>query len=379
MVDVDNCTRCGLAPVDGGACPSGVTGGAPRRLLIGLGSGHLHGTVAVIAQQFGLCVQALAPSLLQLSGGNLPAAISALRAAMSEVEAADIRVLLDEGTASPEQVLALAMSAPTLDQLGAQLQAADLQAMLATEASSFRSVYQPIVTLPDRRLVAFEALLRARDPGGVDHLPGPLFAQAHRAGWGPRLDRIGRTSALTGAAGWLGDRLLFVNFVPTSIYDPRVCLTTTERAAARAGIELSSVVFEVTESERITEPAHLERVFDYYRERGARVALDDLGSGWSSLNLLARLQPDVVKLDRELVEGLSGASARAVIRAVVDITHSYGGQVLAEGVENERQSSSVQALGVDLAQGWLYGRPSPPPVADGVIRRRRPMAGARRG
>jgi len=90
------------------------------------------------------------------------------------------------------------------------------------------------------------------------------------------------------------------------------------------------------------------------------VALDDLGSGWSSLTVLARLQPDVVKLDRALVQDLDPAASRAVIGAVVDITHSYGGLVLAEGIETEREADQVVRLGVDLAQGWFYGRPAFP-------------------
>lgn len=369
-VDPD-CRRCGM-------CGQGrPPAEAPRRLLLSLGAAHLTDPVRAVGRRIGAEVEVLTPSLVQLSGGDLTVAVRELRAVTSTVEAAEVRVLLDDGDTQPTQLLAAAMAAPTLDQLGARLQAGDLQAMFTDEAASFRSVYQPIIDLTDRRVVAYEALLRARDANGVDHLPGPLFAQAQRAGWGARLDRIGRTSALTGAAGWLGGRSLFVNFVPTSIYDPRVCLATTERAATRAGIELANVVFEVTESERVTDPAHLESVFAYYRQRGARVALDDLGSGWSSLNLLARLQPEVVKLDRELIEGLSGPAARAVVSAVVEISHSYGGQVLAEGVESEHQSAAVLGLGVDLAQGWLYGRPMPPPVTDRTSRRRT-MVGVRR-
>jgi EAL domain-containing protein (putative c-di-GMP-specific phosphodiesterase class I) len=87
------------------------------------------------------------------------------------------------------------------------------------------------------------------------------------------------------------------------------------------------------------------------------VALDDLGSGYSSLNLLVRLQPDIVKLDKEIVQALPGPTSTEVVGAVVKIVHSYGGLVLAECVETEEQAEAAAELQVDLAQGWLFGRP----------------------
>jgi EAL domain-containing protein (putative c-di-GMP-specific phosphodiesterase class I) len=333
---------------------------ADLRMLVSSPAGQLATVLTDVAAGLGLLVDQLAPGLWELRGDQLPAAVSALREATSTVEAAQIRVVLHEGDADDRGLVAAAMAAPTLDQLDAQARGSQLRELFADERSAFRSAYQPIVELPSQRTVAFEALLRARTAEGAELAPAPLFDQAQRAGWSPRLDRIGRTTALHGAAGWLGDRSLFVNFIPTSIYDPKVCLQTTERAAHRAGIPLEQVVFEVTESERVTDVAHLERIFDYYRERGCRVALDDLGAGYSSLELLVRLRPDVVKLDRTLIENLPEATSTAVVRAVIEITHTYGGLVLAEGVETVTQSDAVNDLGVDLGQGWLYGRPAFP-------------------
>lgn len=128
-------------------------------------------------------------------------------------------------------------------------------------------------------------------------------------------------------------------------------------SAVAAGLRLDQLVFEVTESEQITDIDHLAAVFAYYRERGCRVALDDLGAGYSSLNLLVRLQPDVVKLDKEIVQQLTRAVSGAVVAAVVDITHACGGLVLAECVETAEQAAAARELGVDLAQGWFFGRP----------------------
>lgn len=360
------CPTCVCSPSTvpgaGSSCPSDGAG----RMLVSAPAGHLARAVGAAGRIAGLVPTTLGPRLWELRGPGpaLDGVVTALRGAVSAVEAAEVRVLVDDGTACGHELLVAAMSAPTLDQLDARVRGEDLLDLFADEEERFRAAYQPIVELPGRSVIGYEALLRPRTAAGVELAPQPLFEQAQRAGWHARLDRIGRTVALRDAGGgWLGpDRSLFINFVPTSIYDPKVCLATTEVAAAAAGIDLRQVVFEVTESEQVTDLAHLQRVFAHYRDRGCRVALDDLGAGYSSLDLLVRLEPDIVKLDRTLVEHLPGGTSAAVIRAVVDITHAYGGLVLAEGVETEEQSDAVTDLGVDLGQGWLYGRPAFPPA-----------------
>lgn len=359
---MSNCSTCvctgpaGLRPPRGADCGEYAAG----RLLLSVPKQQPTAVVEDVASRLGLVLDLLAPGLWELRGDRVHRVVGALRAVTSMTEAAQIRVLIAAATATDRELLTAALAAPSLEQLDARDRGGQLGQLFAEEQSAFRSAYQPIIALPDRRVVAFEALLRARTAEGAELAPEPLFAQAQRAGWSPRLDRIGRTSALHGAAGWLGDRSLFVNFIPTSIYDPRVCLATTERAAVRAGIPLAQVVFEVTESEQVADLGHLQAIFDHYRERGCRVALDDLGAGYSSLAMLVQLEPDVVKLDRTLIEHLPDPTSTAVVRAVVEITHAYGGLVLAEGVETEIQSSSAQELGVDLGQGWLYGRPAFP-------------------
>ena len=230
--------------------------------------------------------------------------------------------------------------------------------------AEFWSVYQPIVALADRSVVAHEALLRGvvdgREVGG-----GDLFFVAEQAGWLHRLDRIGRESAIAGAGSWLGDDDLFINFNPTSIYRPQVCLASTERVVHETGIDPSQLVFEVVESHAIADRGHLVSILDHYRSLGWRVALDDVGAGWSSLSLLAAVRPEVVKLDKALVQELPDDGARTVLKAVTDLAHQLGAVVVAEGVETERLAEEVTALGADLGQGWLFGRPvRPDPPAE---------------
>ena len=220
-------------------------------------------------------------------------------------------------------------------------------------------VYQPIVALADRTVVAHEALLRGvvdgREVGG-----GDLFFVAQAAGWLDRLDRIARESAIEDAGPWLGGADLHVNVDPTSIHRPQVCLASTERAAHDAGIAPSQLVFEIVESHAITDRGHLFSILEHYRSLGWRVALDDVGAGWSSRSLLAAVRPDVVKLDKRLVQELPDDGARTVLRAITDLAHQLGAVVVAEGIETEWLADEVTRLGVDLGQGWLFGRPVRP-------------------
>ena len=159
---------------------------------------------------------------------------------------------------------------------------------------------------------------------------------------------------------WLGDDDLFVNFNPTSIFRPQVCLASTERVVHDTGIGPEQLVFEVVESHAIADRGHLVTVLEHYRSLGWRVALDDVGAGYSSLSLLAAVRPEVVKLDKGLVQGLPDEGARTVLKAVIDLAHQLGAVVVAEGIETEQLAEEVTALGADLGQGWLFGRPVRP-------------------
>jgi EAL domain-containing protein (putative c-di-GMP-specific phosphodiesterase class I) len=350
----------------GCSCSSAATGGPGRLVLFATRVDHSVAMVRAVASRHGAEVQVIAPGLLAVETDRVDSLIAAACDHLTSVEADEVRCLvldspdLSDADFSDADVVGRAMTAPSLARAGARTRNADLAALFDDEDRFFHSVYQRIVTLDDRRVIGYEALLRAETPSGAPIMPDALFPAAEAAGWTHLLDRVGRTSALHHAGPWLGEDLLFINFVPTSIYRPQVCLRTTEAAAERAGVRLDQLVFEVTEGHKIVDVDHLERVFDYYRSRRCKVALDDLGSGYSSLNLLVRLQPDIVKLDKEIVQALPGPTATAVVAAIVEIVHSYGGLVLAECVETEEQADAASGLHVDLAQGWLFGRPERP-------------------
>jgi EAL domain-containing protein (putative c-di-GMP-specific phosphodiesterase class I) len=326
---------------------------------------HTVGALRSLALRHRATIEEVAPGLMTLETDSVDALVSGACQELTSIETQEVRCLVvDCPDLTSTAVIARAMHAPSLAEAGARVRHADLVPLFENEQRCFYSEYQRIVNLADGRDFGHEALLRAETAAGDRVMPDELFPAAEAAGWTHLLDRVGRTTALRGAGSWLGDDLLFINFVPTSIYRPEVCLRTTETAARNAGVRLDQLVFEVTEGHRIDDLSHLERVFDYYRSRKCKVALDDLGAGYSSLNLLIRLQPDIVKLDKEIVQDLPGPVGSAVVAAVVDIVHGYGGLVLAECVETTEQADAASALGVDLAQGWLFGRPERRTTAD---------------
>jgi EAL domain-containing protein (putative c-di-GMP-specific phosphodiesterase class I) len=345
-----NCVGC--------SCSSVATTGSGNLGLFATSIDHTVGVLRSLVTRHGSTARGLAPGLLVVDTDRFDALVAAACEELTTVEADEVRCLvLDGPDVSGAAVVGRAMTAPSIAQAGARIRNADLAALFEHEDRCFHSVYQRIVTLADSQVIGHEALLRAETPTGDAVMPDVLFPTAEAAGWTHLIDRVGRTTALRDAGPWLGEDLLFINFIPTSIYRPEVCLRTTEAAAEQAGVRLEQLVFEVTEGHKIEDLEHLERVFDYYRSRNCKVALDDLGSGYSSLNLLVRLQPDIVKLDKEIVQALPGPVSTAVVAAIVEIVHSYGGLVLAECVETEEQAEAATQLQVDLGQGWLFGRP----------------------
>src|SRR4051812_31678978 len=233
-----------------------------------------------------------------------------------------------------------------------------LAALLA--AGGARSVYQPVVRLPERRVVAYEAL--ARGPvGSALETPGALFAAAGAEGVVAELDWACRIAAMRGAldGGLHPATALLVNV------EPDVLDATAPAADApllRRAEERLTLIAEITERRLADKPAELLRAVAALRRRGWGFALDDVGADWRSVALMPFLRPDLVKLDMRLVQEPFGAEAAAVVRAVRAYADASGAEVLAEGIETEEHERRALSWGATLGQGWLYGRPAALPA-----------------
>ena len=234
--------------------------------------------------------------------------------------------------------------------------------MLAAER--FTSYFQPIVSVQDTsQIYGYESLLRGLDEQGNLVMPGAMLELATEAGLMPQLDRVARLSAIAQAKHHELTGRIFINFTPTALYDPVSCLRSTVEAIDKAGIDHGRVVFEVVESDNPQDLAHLKTVLKYYRDAGFSVALDDLGSGYSSLNLLHQLRPDFIKLDMELIRDVHQDIYKASItEKLLEIAQKLDIQTVAEGIECIEELHWLQDRGATFAQGYLIARPSAVPV-----------------
>lgn len=225
------------------------------------------------------------------------------------------------------------------------------------------SHFHPIVEAGDPEAVfAYECLARATTEDGKRLNPDTMFGIARKTDMLFNLDRACRLAAIRGCIEHGLDKTIFVNFTPGTIYNPEHCLQTTMQAIMQAGLSPEQVVFEVVESEEIADIDHLLNILNYYRDNGFRVALDDLGAGFSSLNLLTRLKPDFIKLDMELIRDVDSEPYKAVITEnMIGMSHRLGVKTIAEGVETVGEWRWLLDKGADYIQGFLFAKPAAPP------------------
>jgi EAL domain-containing protein (putative c-di-GMP-specific phosphodiesterase class I) len=227
--------------------------------------------------------------------------------------------------------------------------------LMAALATGIRSVYQPIVRLADRHVIAYEAL--ARGPAGSRlERPDVLFAMAREEGLETALDWECWRAALRGGleAGLGRERALFVNVEPSSAtsWVPEIGDPLLEDA-----LEHFPLVVEMTERALPNHTTDLIPLAEDLRRRGARIALDDVGTDPRSLALMPFLRPDVIKLDLGLMHNSPSREIAETAHAVAAEAERTGALILAEGIETEEHLRRALALGASYGQGWLFGRP----------------------
>lgn len=345
------------------ALPTVPTGAG--RLHLWLPSPHGVAKTVAVGRRLGLEVltgEAFGVALT-IAEDALAGTVVAVTDALTALEADDTRVLFTSGGAALVATDVGRVSA--LSRFRALLDSAWLVDVM--EAQRLASLFQPIALGADPScVVGHEALLRGVDTDGSLMPPIRLFEAARRAGLLFPLDLAARRTHIASAARLSLDGLLFLNFTPTAIYDPAMCLRTTVAAIDAAGIAHERVVFEVVESEGVADTDHLRAILDFYRAAGFRVALDDVGAGYSSLNRLHLLRPDLLKLDLQLVRDVHADPYKAVVaEKVLELAATLSIPVLAEGVETAEELAWLQQRDITYVQGYHIGRPAaePRPVA----------------
>lgn len=228
------------------------------------------------------------------------------------------------------------------------------------------NVFQPIVLAEDpEQIHGYECLLRARDENGDTVNPGRIFSTARKSDLLFQLDRQARIQAVRSSSDLPVNKKVFINFMPTSIYDAEYCLKTTMDAVQEYDVRKEQLVFEVVETEEIRDRDSLIDILDYYRNEGVGVALDDLGAGYSSLNLLKDLNPDYIKLDLELVRNVHENELQAQLaQSLLEAGRDNGIVTLAEGIETKEEWEWFRERGADYLQGYYFGKPDEEPAEE---------------
>jgi EAL domain-containing protein (putative c-di-GMP-specific phosphodiesterase class I) len=248
----------------------------------------------------------------------------------------------------------LASAAATLIEPGVQERGreAAIRARLEPVFSSgeLHVVLQPIVSLADGARVGAEAL--SRFPPEWSMAPNEVFAEATSIDVGIELELLAARRAIDKLSGISG--YLSINFSPETLLDER-CRQLLESSPC------DRIIVELSEHDPVNDYGTLAAMLSPLRDRGMRLAIDDVGVGFSSLRHIVVSAPDLIKLDLSIVTGVATDQVlRTLARSLAEFGHEVGASVVAEGVESKEDAVALREAGVDFGQGWYFGRPGTP-------------------
>ena len=217
----------------------------------------------------------------------------------------------------------------------------------------FTMAFQPIVRCSTQEIFGYEALVR-----GLHNEPAATIIAQVNDDNRYRFDQLCRIKAIALAARLAIPSMVSINFLPNAVYRPERCIRTTLEAANEHHFPLNRIMLEFTESEKVHDHRHTQAIVEHYRSLGFTTAIDDFGSGYSGLNLLAGFRTDIVKIDMELLRDIDQDPTRQVIvRHCVAMLHALHITPLAEGVETREEMHFLRDLGIDLMQGYFFAKP----------------------
>lgn len=218
----------------------------------------------------------------------------------------------------------------------------------------FEYAFQPIVDIHRRKVFAHEALVRG--PNGESAMTVLAQVNEHNR---YRFDQACRVKAIRGAKELGIEEHISINFLPNAIYKPELCIRTTLEAARTHGFPLERIIFEVTEGERIEDGPWFAEILREYKRCGFKTAIDDFGAGYAGMKLLADFQPDIIKIDMDLVRGAdSNPPRQSIVRSLVRLCEDMNISVIAEGIETPAERDFLCDAGIHLMQGYLFGKPA---------------------
>jgi EAL domain-containing protein (putative c-di-GMP-specific phosphodiesterase class I) len=222
------------------------------------------------------------------------------------------------------------------------------------EEVAFTHAFQPIINIEQEKTVACEVLLRGinGDP------PAHVFSKIDQKNL-IAFDQYSREKALNLASQLGIDCSLTLNFTPGSIlFDEGSYVEKTIDIAKSLGFNPDQLVLEITESEFIYDLIRLTDIVNKLRSKNVVIAIDDFGAGYAGLKMLADIQPDIIKIDMNLLRNISVSGPRqSIIRAIYNVCEDLGIDILAEGVETEAELTFLHNIGINIYQGFLFAKP----------------------
>jgi diguanylate cyclase (GGDEF)-like protein/PAS domain S-box-containing protein len=246
----------------------------------------------------------------------------------------------------------------------------------ALEREEFVLYYQPEVSLHDGKMVGFEALLRWQHPQRGLLRPAAFMPVAEETDLIVPIGGWVLEEACAQAKRWEEERPLAspmtmeINLSSKQLRRQGL-VRTVEEALMRADLEAHTLALDMTETVLIRVSEDNTQALDALKELGVRLGLDDFGTGYSSLSYLKRFPVDRVKVDKSFVKGLGeNATDTALVRMIIDLCHTLGVEIVAEGIETSEQSALLRDMGCDLGQGYYFARP----LRGGELAKRLPKA-----
>ena len=238
------------------------------------------------------------------------------------------------------------------------------------ETRSVYPVFQPILAFGTGEILAYEGLIRGPETSSL-HTPTRLFDAATRAGFLTELNMLCARKVVRQFAKFGLKRQLFLNVTPQTVLEVRDDVQRITRFIRDCGLDIAQVTIELTENQYIADRSIFSNALMLFRSAGFRVALDDLGEGFSSLRLWSELQPDFVKIDMHFVKGVSEDEVKYhFLKSLQHIAEGCGSSLVAEGVETAADFCILRDLGINNAQGFLIGHATKQPselVPDQVL------------
>ncbi|PKM49623.1 MAG: histidine kinase [Firmicutes bacterium HGW-Firmicutes-7] len=223
---------------------------------------------------------------------------------------------------------------------------------------SIKTVYQPIVSLQNGDILGYEALMRGPDDSFI-RSPLELIEVAKENNRIFELEMLSREKAIIGAKEMNKNMMLFLNIEPDIIKDVHYRMGYTKELLEMNGLSENNIVLEITERTAITDYEKYIDIIDNYKRQGYKIAIDDVGSGYSGLSRINNTKPEYIKIDMDLIRGINKDSFKqSLLSAMVKFASMTGMRSIAEGIETKEELETIIHLGVHYGQGYFIGRPN---------------------